>query len=405
MNKKRHSLRMAMALNVSIRLPPPKYPLRLVIILLVSAIIAVILASIFGNERIIFVAKTVLFTIFLVCIPTVTGFISDIFLLYEKGKFIEAILQSVFTIAIIALFSIWLFGVSIFGAWVGVLFSMFLLFNIGGYLLRLYQDKIINRLSKSPQFEYSSRSIDELKESTRYQILFYVSTPFGLTSAIVYGWIRNLSELETLMTAVQVILVASSVILIVTLFVSAIIMSKSLILINPKMKYSEIETESNYSFWGRFITLLGLRPKPLFNVSKDYSKFYDMAYLVSDLRKVYFFDGVHSTILLLCFWVAFFSLSNSQIVVNNLLWIALSTLVVLFVFCYIPYATGQYNLHENILIIIGEEGIKRQEAKTELAKSSPLIPNLEFFTALLTTGSVGGVLSALAFELLKNALK
>ncbi len=394
--------------NVAMREEPPKSSFRWVVVILVLAIIAVIIASIFGGEKIKFISKMVLFTLVLASIPTIVTFISDLVFSYETGKFIEAILQSVFTIATISLFSIWLFGVSVFGIWVGVLFAIFLSANIGGYLLRLYQDKIINRLSKSRQFEYSSWEIEKLKKSSRYQVLFYISTPFGLMSAIVYGWIRNLTEMETLITAVQIILVASSIILAITLFVSAIIMSKSLILINPEGMYyaeTEIETESTYSFFGRFLATLGLRPKSLVNVTKDNTELYNMAYLVADLRKIYFFDGVHSTILLLWFWVAFFSLSNSQLVLNNLLWIALSALLVLFIFCYLPYAIGQYNLHESILEIIGKEGIKRLEAKAELTKSSPLIPNLEFFTALLATGSVGGILSALAFELLKNAIK
>ena len=68
--------------------------------------------------------------------------------------------------------------------------------------------------------------------------------PFGFVGATVYGWIVGLPEINTLILTIPTILGIASLVLIVTLVVSAVIMSQSLLLCGPKTVIPSIEDQA-----------------------------------------------------------------------------------------------------------------------------------------------------------------
>lgn len=379
---------------------PPKSRWRDIIIVFVFWA-AIAIFAIFFWTKFIFSVKMLFLTLIICSIPSITSNIAE-----KWGQFIEAVLQTFLATITVFIFSLLFLGISSIGIWVLILLVLLLVALIGGYLVRLLQAKVINRLSRNKQYTFTSSEIERLKDSAGYQILFYVSVPFGLIASTAYGFAAGLPDIDILILAPKLIIGTASIILLITLVVSAVIMSKPLILFETNIKKPFLSRENEQeTFLNYVVNLLKIKSQNKYTAESDYSEVYDMAYLVADLRKVYFYDAVHSVILLTGFVLSLLSALHLKMVIDNVLVIFIAGLLCLTFFCYLPYSIGQYQLHENIFSGLNLEGLKRKETKDILSKVSPLSPQSDFVGALFATGSAGSLLAMLGYEFIKNALK
>lgn len=383
--------------TVNYCISPPIIPLFIVSILLFAIAILVILGSTGALST--FITQVYIMTLLLIISPTAVH-------LLIKQELLEAIIQASVATIVISIFVTWILGIQSFGFWVLELLLIFGLFVVGAYPLSLLRDKLVHRLKRVTQFTFNQVEISRLRRTMNQQVLVYASLPIGFISATVYGEANKLSHVETLLLAVPVILGVTASILVISLFKSAVSMSNSLILFEPYLfKTLKARELPQTALFAKLMQLVTPQKQQKTEIQDDYSKLVDMAYLVSDLRKIYFYDSVHNSILLICLSIAMLSIVNLNIVVQNTASILMVGLLVLFLFCYLPYSVGQYQLHETIIESVQSEGVNRKELKASLKEASPLYPHAEFLGALAATGTIGGFLSALAHEFIKNAIK
>jgi hypothetical protein len=378
---------------------PPLLPC-LVVLLLLAASGTFFGISISYGGKVSFASKVLLMIVSLVSIPSVVNRFARDF-----GGLAVATIEALSATAVVALFSIWLVGLSSLGIWVGVLCLLLLLLLVGAYLLRWIQDKVIKRLSSSERFPLSLNEVSRLKESAKLQVVLYGSLPLGLVLATGYGWVVGLSEVEILALSISVILVVASLILAVLLIASAIIMAKPLILLDPDAIEPSVSKGAGDTFLGAIARFFRIRLPSQPADEQDNSQYLDMAYLAGDLRKVYFYDSVHTVTLLTGFVLSVISIFDIRLVLSNPVWFGLAGLLALFSFCYLPYSVGQYHLHETIVGGLGLEGLQRKELRKALMEASPLYPQSDFIGALVASGTVGGLIAALVYEVAKGALK
>lgn len=376
----------------------PRFP-PFVALIIWATIIGLLVWSIVRGGTVGFTVKVVLMTLVLSIVPSVLNIVGEYW-----GKFLEAVVQAISATGIVAAFSLWLVGRSSLGKWLLFLLLLLIVILIGNYVVLLIQEKVIKRLTRAKEFKFSEWEIERLKQSAKYQVLFYASLPIGITISLIYGLTVGLSQERMLALFIPVILGVASLILVATLLVSAAIMSKSLILMDLDAAKPRVE-EQNESLLNSVAGYFKVRVPTQKKVDDVSSKNLDMAYLVVDVRKVYFYDAVHCVILLFGFSVAILSTINLQFITSHLIWVGVGGLLLLFVFCYLPYSVGQYQLHEVILEHSSLEGLKRKKLKEALMKNCSLYPQSDFIGALAASGTVGGILCALAYELMKNALK
>jgi len=376
----------------------PILPFAFVLLLLVGSGAFFKLAFPYGG-KISFASKLTLMIIVLIVSPFFVNFFLE-----GKSRIQAAIVQAFLSTFIIAGFSYWFVGSAGIGMWIVVLFSLLIVLIVGTEILNALQEKIEARLSNSKSYPLSTVEVRRLKESMEYHILLR-SLPLGAMIATGYGWATGRNDAEILASIIPIILGIIILLLLFIMIVSANIMSKSLILFDPNAQKPSIVEASNRSFWRGLTTWIKI-PVPVHTVSRqDHSQNLDMAYLVADLRKIYFFDAVHNSTLLLGFFFSLLSAASMKLITQNWVWVVLAGLLILFIFCYLPFSIGQYRLHETIIDSAKVEGLKRKELKKALAEASPLYPQLDFIGALLATGTVGGILAGLAYGVIINALK
>jgi hypothetical protein len=124
----------------------------------------------------------------------------------------------------------------------------------------------------------------------------------------------------------------------------------------------------------------------------------DIAYALSELRKVYLYDSFHNSTLLVSF-VAL-AISISHIHIERSWWIQAIAAAVL-VFVQIPFIAGQSALQDLLLGSTG--GWARAKLLGEMKEGVPLFPKIEFLAALLSSGSAGGLIWSLGEKLIKGA--
>lgn len=376
-------------------------PIRYVVLLVlfVASLVLFVLAFIFGG-MLVFISRTFLLAVVLVSLPTLVPYF-----VRSSSNLVKVFILSLSSTLSIVGYAVWILGFDILGLWIWLVFALILVLFIGASILEHQQKNIVKRLSTSSQFPLALSEVRRLERIRERQKYFYAFVPIGLTIAVAYGLAFSLNEVYIMQLEVISTIAVALLILIVMLTSSGMLMSKALILIaKEKERPSFIESKEQFLF-ANFIKALQFRISSGSDDQKKDSRYgLDAAYLVSDLRRFYFFDSVHNTSLLVGFSIALALTLNIDIVLNNLLAIAVIGFAILFIFCYMPFSIGQYRLHENILEDSSLEGIARKELKDKLVDVSPLYPTSDFFSALLATGTAGGLIAALAYELLQNAL-
>lgn len=377
---------------------PPVYGCLPLLALLIVAAILFALLYIF-EARLVLVGKTALFVAVLVSLPKVAS-------LFEKygGRVTQAIVSSILGTLLVTGYSTWVLGTRVLGLWIALLFSLFSLLLFGAFILDFRLNRIVARLSRSALL--ASYQTQRLQTLAKWETWFYISVPLGVAIALVYGRASSRSDSDILILESVATLGLAILILVVLLTVSAILMSSSLIIFDATANKPATIVEKEDSLIERLIGALQFQFSRTTDPQKtDFGLDLDMAYLVSDLRRFYFYDSVHNCTVLVGFSLAAISIVNISFVATHYILIGAVSLLFLFASCYLPFSIGQHNLHEVILDTNGLEGLARKDLNDKLLAASPLYPQSDFFSALVSTGTVGSLLAALAYEVLKNAIK
>jgi hypothetical protein len=336
-----------------------------------SNIIIQVKNNFFGVFPIIFL------TITICVIPTIAHWLTQ-----EKSRIARSLLESLLFIGLLLGFSWWMFGLSILGFWVIPSILLILVLEIGANIIELYKISTLERLAEELTFEKIQDKANEIEQLFKNELSIYVSVPLGLFLGIISGKIYNLSQVEMMILSFKIVLILASIILIYFLCIAFERMSDSL------FKESDI---SSPSLEKERKDLRGLFTKFYKLVVPSRIKLEDedieLACIVGDLRKIYFYDAIHNGLLLIIVGIIISQFYEINFINQKFAIITIITwLFIVIGFNLLPYAIGQASLHSKILKKY--KGIKRIQMLEQLRKSSPLLPLTSFLYGVSDNGGL-----------------
>jgi hypothetical protein len=341
--------------------PPPLLSKRTIAILVV--VVLLLSCGVYllrDRPGFLFSIKMILLSVSLSVTPTVVHRLAE-------RRTLRVLLESVFFMVLIVAFSLWLFGLSAIGRWISYAAGLILLLEIGSNLVERYKDATVKRLTHGTASESTKDLARSIEAMFRRYLVFYVSVPAGLILGTIIELIRHDTPRATLAYSVFSILIFASIVLLISLL----------------------------STLGR-ITAPFLKTTP-FKKTAPKDEILNASILVTDLRKIYLYNGTHDSVLLVAFAALIASHWGLVIPAKWLLGIMLATVLLL---NQLPYVIGQYLLYGRVLEPF--EGLERGRIEEDLKKYTPFFPTMDFITAILGTGTAGGLLLFLFDGLLKK---
>jgi hypothetical protein len=385
----------------AVALPPPTYRSRrwgILAIPIPIALIAVILslvvkpvsgghaspATSFWNT-LLFAFQMLLLTTVICLIPTLVSWI------VRRGSYaILTVVESAMFVAAFAGFGIWLFGATALGTWILYAAALVLIIEAGSRFVVWRKDTTLKRLKDGTSYKSLEADRGAIEKMARYEVALYIAVPSGLILGTIIGLIRRQSSLHIIEFCVQVVLFLAACVLLYFLVIGFLRMSDPLFKTIPAAVPDIAKSRRK----GK----KAANAPALMQADQD-QQYIDFATDVSGLRTIYKYDALHNTILLVAFILIVIKI---WLVPISLSWMIISLLLGTLVFSEIPYAIGQYLLHNRIL----EQytGGKYVEMAKKLQDYSPVFPPLPILAALLTSGTAGGILYALLNQIVQNSL-
>jgi hypothetical protein len=359
-------------------------------IVLVMAILSLVLkatpgghappASSFMNE-LLFILQMLLLTAVICLIPTLVSWI------VRQGGYVALVaVESVAFIAAFIGFGFWLFGTASLGTWILYAAALVLLIEAGSRFVLWRKDTTLKRLKGGAQFRSIQPDAEAIEKMARYEVVLYIPVPVGLLLGTIIGLLRGLTALQIVELCVQLVLALAALVLLFFLIVGFVRMADPLFKTIPVTSPEIVKPARK-------------RKKAAQPPQGKDQQYIDLACDVNALRTVYKYDALHNTILLVAFILVTLKI---WLVPIGLPWLLISLLLATLVFSEIPYAIGQYLLHNRILEQY--QGGKYAEMAKKLQDYAPVFPPLPFLAALLTSGTAGGILFALLSQLAQNTL-
>jgi hypothetical protein len=381
-------------------LPPPPTKSELVkwIVgaVLVLSIGAFFLSQLIGASRVLFIAQMGLLAATICAIPTlVYRFVG------EERRLARVAMETLLFGAVLVGFSMWIFGVSVLGIWIAYAVGVILLLEVGGHIIEWHQVSTLECLSQSSLFTAVQSAAEAVKRMFHHEVILYIPVPLGLVVGTIVGLVRRQPAQETVIFCLQLVLLGASFVLLCFLVYAFVRMSDPLFRRVPTTSVPRIGEEPLRGKAGpKDRVLKATAPIPKAKVGKEKQKVFDVATVVTDLRKVYLYDALHNFILLAVF-VAI--IAQLWAVTVGVIPLVVATIVGAFGFNQLPYMIGQSRLRQELLKLY--QNSERKDMEEELTKYAPLLPKWEFLNSLLTPLSAGGALYFLLGKLVENALK
>lgn len=240
----------------------------------------------------------------------------------------------------------------------------------------------------------------------RSQSVMYLVIPVGAAAGYFVATTLRLSQSAAVQTIVSLVLMSVLLVLSYLLVLGARRMSYSLIDItelaevtrDDKTQGAEGAPQGNKPILAvsRGAVRLGIPSLPA-------GARVDLACDVSHIRRIYFYNVLHTIVLMsLCAWMML-SLRRVPVTIPFVGATLVSATVVVFVlFSLVPYAVGQKNLH--FFLLRDLHGARYEEEACELREKCPLVPHFEVFGAFLSAGSTVALVMYLAEQLLAHML-
>ena len=280
-------------------------------------------------------------------------------------RIIAAVIECVVFFSLIVWLT-WILGNSLWNLRVGYAGLLVMLLIGGGHAVTWYRDKTLTRVEADKTAEDIWLHLPVIHAFFKDELIIYASVPLGLALALILG-LGHETKHQIVVHGIQWMCGFFAATL------GLFLVSSSRHMANAGLHFEDPK------FSG--VTLST-----------------DVAYALSELRKVYLYDSFHNATLLVSF-VAL-GLSFWQVHIERSWWIQVIAGVVL-VFVQIPFIAGQSALQE--LVVGSTGGWNRAKLLGEMKEALPLFPKIEFLAALLSSGSAGGLVWSLGEKLIKGA--
>ena len=350
--------------------PPGKKRLIILLILvgLIGAVVAIYLLASPGAR---FVFKIFLLIVALVVAPAVSAYATR-----GRPRGLRAILEWLLFVAVLIVFSLWVFGRSSIGSWLYYAAGVILILEAGAYLVDWRKDRALSQVGAEGLSAAFRDDAALIRQMFVRQQLLYLAVPVGLLAGAVWGAVAGLTTQQAMVISVTIVLIIASLVLTVFLFISGFRMAVPL---PPAVELPTPAGETEMTD------------------AQRYDPEMEIARLSAELRNVYLFDNFHNTLLLISF-IAVMAHSWGAQPSFKVVWIAL--VVGTLLSSHIPYVIGQSSLHHKVLSRYEGRVVRRSEAEELLGKTAPLFPAFKFLTAIGSTGA-----GALLFTLLSKAIE
>jgi len=333
-----------------------------------------------GNSTLLFLSQMVLLTVSICLLPTIIYWFTK-----RRNRIVHVAVESFLFIVLFLSFGLWMFGTSAFGNWIAYAVALVVLIEAGSHIVEWHKDVILKRLSGGISFKNMSTDADAIKKMFHHELVLYVSPPVGLIAGTVVGLLRHQMLSAILLSCFQFVLLLASLILLYFLILSFQRMC------DPMFKTGQVSTpmvamKKPKGFWSTVLEIV-VPPPPSKSQENPEQKDLDLACDVSQLRRVYKYDALHNATLFVVLAVA---LLNIRGVVINSVWLVLGIPAAAFLLSELPYAIGQYLLHEKVLDRY--TGTRYADMKKRLDEYVPLFPTWAILAALTTATTAGGFL-------------
>lgn len=351
----------------------------------------------FGKVLFSFFGKMALFATGICVMPTIAHYLG------KKNIIVSILLEVILLTLLLYVFIIWLLRMANPGIWLLWSAVMLVVIEIGGYIIKWHFNATKNRISKMPLFSQFQGNVSMFQTMLRNGIIFYLSIPIGFMAGTIAGLIMGLPPQRILILSVIIVLILAQAVLLGLLIASFARM------IDPIFKASAMQgtgfsneclTEKKGMF-NRFTKILRLVVPQLNPFSKSHQEDdLSFALIATDIRKLYLYDAIHNAVLLVAYTAACATLFGFSISVK---WIIVAAITASLFFNQLPYVIGQSLLHQKVLERY--EGMERATMTGDLKKHVPLLPIIDFMTALFASGTGGGFLYIILNSLISNAFK
>ncbi len=348
-----------------------------------------------GGNSLVFVSQ-MMFLIAAIClIPFISHQLTK-----RWGVMAYIFVESLLFIVLILGFNLWVFGTSNVGMWIGYVIVFILLLEIGASIVEWYKNITLKRFVRSNSQDNLQMYAKTFEKMFHNELILYISVPLGLLIGAIIGLIRNWSSKVTILLCLQLVFLLAAFLLLYFLVAAFQRMSNPMFETSQESSTEVIEEDSGSFFYQFRKVIKVFIPSQETSVGDHEQTDIDIAYMISDLRKMYLYNAVHNVILLIVFIA--FALNLSGFIVKTK-WLLSGLIGSSLIFNQLPYMIGQLRLHDRVLERF--EGVKRSEIAEKLKKYAPFFPKVDFLSALFTAGTAGGVLYFLLDQFVKNTLK
>ena len=370
--------------------PDPNDKGWIVLLLIIWWIVLVIFEG-WLRSRLPFTISVVGLMVLICSAPVVSG---------NSRRALRVLIETLIVIGAVALFLWSQFGAQVMGKWILYTTAIVLVLEIGAHLVEWNKDDSIKRLSQwSDLFKFLESDTSLLDKLFRRQQITYLAIPLGFLIGLHTGLFFGYSDAMTFAVCLIAILLLASLALtyfLINSFVRMIdpiltteeVYSRAVTTTVPKSKAKAIIAG---------IQLLIIVPSDVDEKSDNTDL--DLAHAATGLRKIYLFDSLHSTLLLLAFVGIILNFAGVNITLTRVFG---SLIVAPLIFCQLPFSVGQTRLHRQLLWRV--KGSEEVEVRKKLDAVAPRFPRFQLLSSLATTGT-GSLLYFLLEELIKNRLK
>lgn len=308
-----------------------------------------------------FISQVVIFLVAICLTPTLADYLTE-----RCSRAIRVLVETIIFIFLILGFNIWIFGISIFGIWIFPTILLILILEIGSNIVEHIKIVTLNNLANEITFEQVKNQAEALENMFLIGLSIYIPVPLSLIIGTMKVWFFNQTPKENILFSAKLFLLLFSLFILFFLCMAFVRMSDTLFhdsdVSSPKLN------KEKKDFIGMIVKLVRVIVPPKFKRNSE-EEAIELACTVSDLRKIYLYDAIHNSTLLIASTTVLFWLLGIKF---NQIWVIGSLISTISFFNLLPYAIGQTALHNKILEQY--QGIKRIKLLEKLRKYSPRFP-------------------------------
>ena len=349
------------------------------------------------QPTVLFLLKHVVFLVLVVLTPTVAKWIADaVFGAMEEDnlgdeahRLTRAAAEVVIFAGLIYGFAFWLTGRRLSWHSTAYVIGIILLIEAGAHIVEWHQRRILKRVAR---VQIVDATVKQLRALTRRERWLYASIPLGIAVTAIVAAIGRFNGDRTLSLMIRLVLLSACVGLAIFLTISLLQMVTPIFV---EAAVPAIETKPDSTLVKPVVVQVPLTRQAK---KEQQARDLDILVVISDLRKVYFYNSLHNVVLLAIFgWLILNSTSAIEFK-----WWFVSAAVVTTVLGYLPYGIGQMLMRDRALHRF--EGKERRDMEGQLKKYAPVFPKLEFIAGLVATPAAGFLVTLLD-DLLKKRVQ